>query len=199
MASPDETPNFEEFDSLFAPKERWKPSPEIEHQVYATLKDVLPLKLRPSDKDLEQFYDRGYQLYKTGQYKAALPYFKILNMVNPRNPKYLMAAAACSQMMKEYHAAVGYYTLAAILDDQNPYPQYHMADCLIKLEEPFQALIALEMGVNRCDEMAEFKGLKNRMELMMARLHKELEEKKAAGEILLKPIEPKHKPKDTKT
>lgn len=192
----EDPPQIEEWEVFTADTTRWKPSTEIEDQVLETLTGVLPLELRASDQTLEQFYERGYQLYKTGQYKAALPHFQMLNMVNPRHPKYLMAAAACNQMMKEYHAAVGFYTLAAILDDQNPYPQYYLAGCLIKLEEPLQALVALEMGVNRCADFPHFQSLKDRMQMMMDRLHHELEEKKAAGTLFIPGVETDIKPKE---
>ncbi len=177
METEDERPELTHFQ--VAP-ERWKPEPEVEDQILETVKDILPLKLRPSDRDLEKFYDLAYQLYKSGQYKSALPYFKMLNVIHPKHPKYVMAAAACCQMLKDYEPAIALYSIAAILDPQNPMPQYYIAGCSIKLKETFGALIALEMGVLRCTT-PQYQAIKDRMEMMMTNLHRELEEKKAAG------------------
>lgn len=188
----DELPAFEEFESETADTQRWQPSPEIQDQILEGLKGVFPLKLRPSDLVLEQHYDKGHQLYKAGRYKAALIYFRMLMMINPKNPKYLLATAACLHMQKDYFNAVDYYGMAAILDDKNPIPQYHMAGCMIKLEQPIGAMIALEMGLLRCDS-PRYKGLKERMQMMIARLDKELLEKKAAGLPYMTPTIPPSK------
>lgn len=178
MAEEEFSPNLDEIDVFAATTKRWRPNPATEAQVDALLKDSVPLKLRASDKTFEEFYERGFQLYKTGKFKQALSHFQILITAHPKHPKYLMAAAAANQMLKQYAAAVGLYTLAAILDEHNPYPLYYLTSCLIKIEEPLQALINLEMGIERCEKLPHLQGLKDRMKMMAEQLHKELAAKK---------------------
>lgn len=176
-------PQLEEFVILSADTKRWKPSPDVEDEVLEALRGAMPTKLRPSDQQIELYYEKAHNLYKSGHYKEALSYFHILVLANAKHPKYHMALGACYHQLKEYEKAIDCYTISAMLDDQNPIPQYHMAACMVKLDQPFAALVALEMGYPRCDSSSRFKGLKDRMKMMKERLHKELEEKKAQGSI----------------
>ena len=175
-----EMPDLEDFQAA-VDTTRWRPSPDIENAAIEVMRDVIPLEIRPTEQNFEKFYEKGYNLYKTGHYKEAIPYFEMLSIVNPKQPKYFMALGASYQMLKEYEKAVDFYALCAMLDEYNPIPQYHMAGCMIKMDAPFGALVALEVGYPRCDSSPKYKGLKDRMMMMMERLRKELEEKKAQG------------------
>lgn len=175
----DETPSLEEFITESETSD-WKPSPETQEQILGVLDGVIPTNMRPSELMLEKYYDRGHQLYKAGRYKAAMSYFKVLTNIKPQNAKYLMATGACHHMLKEYSAAMDYYTFAAIMDDQNPIPQYHLAGCMIKMEQPIGALVALTLGIERCN-LPRYNSMRDRMKMMMDRLDRELKEKQAAG------------------
>ncbi|MCE5318284.1 MAG: SycD/LcrH family type III secretion system chaperone [Parachlamydia sp.] len=180
MTESEDEPVLEELVTEYESKS-WQPPPETQDQILEVLEGVIPTNMRPSDQMLEKYYDRGHQLYKAGRYKAALSYFKVLTSVKPTHPKYLMAAAACHHMMKEYSTAMDYYTLAAMIDEENPIPQYHLAGCMIKMEQPIGALVALTMGIERCSSSPRYNSLGDRMKMMVARLDKELKEKQAAG------------------
>lgn len=182
----DDKPNLEDFTTTAEAKE-WSPSPETQEEVLEVLDGIIPTNLRPSDQMLEKYYDRGFQLYKAGRYKAALSYFRILTNIKHTHPKYLMAAGACHHMMKEYSTAMEYYTLAAMIDEENPIPQYHIAGCMIKIEQPIGALVALTMGIERCSKSPRYNAIGDRMKMMAARLDKELREKQAAGIPFINP------------
>lgn len=181
----DETPVLEEF-IIESDEPRWQPSPETQEQILEVLEGVIPTNMRPSDQMLEKYYDRGHQLYKAGRYKAAMSYFKVLTNIKPQNAKYLMATGACHHMLKEYSTAMDYYTFAAIMDDQNPVPQYHIAGCMIKMEQPIGALVALTLGIERCT-LPRYNSIRDRMKMMMDRLDRELKEKQAAGLPFINP------------
>jgi type III secretion system low calcium response chaperone LcrH/SycD len=161
-------------------KKRWKASPETEDQVLALLKGVLPIRLRANDKRLEEFYQHGYLFYVTGRYKIAKPYFQMLCFGRPDNTKYQMAVAACSHMLKQYPEAISFYTMILYFDTDNPMPLYHIADCYLKMFQPFGALIALDMAIKKCTNPKHQK-LKDRMTLMVSQLEKELKERQEAG------------------
>lgn len=177
----EEIVRLDQYESLSSDTTRWKPSPDIEDACIDLLKDIMPLKLRPTDLMIEKYYEKGYNQYKAGRYKQAVPFFQMLTVLNPKQTKYVMALAACFHMLKEYEEAITYYTLAAMFDDLNPLPQYHMAGCLIKLDQPLGAMIALEMGIQRSEGKARFKAICDRMKMMKESLHKELMEKKEQG------------------
>jgi type III secretion system low calcium response chaperone LcrH/SycD len=181
----DDAPNLDEYEVLTSDTKRWRPPPEIEDLALQVMKGIVPLKLRLTDQMIEQAYDRGHQLYKTGQYKEALSFFHLLSILNPKHPKYLMGIAACHHMRKEYEEAHHYYNMAAMFDEENPIPIYHMADCLIKMDDPLNALIALEVGLPRCDSSPRFATLKDRMKMMMQQLDGVLREKQSKGELTL--------------
>src|SRR5262249_55436431 len=100
----EEMPILEDF-QVFSDTTRWRPSPDIEDAAIELLRGVIPLKLRPTDQQIEKYYEKAYNLYKAGRYKEALPFFHILTMVNAKHPKYHMALGACYHMLKEYKTA----------------------------------------------------------------------------------------------
>jgi len=160
---------------------RWTPSREIEEQAILALKDALPLEMRASDADLEESYQKAYNLYQSGRFKDALPYFSLLCLARPNVPRFLMALGATYHMLKQYPAAITYYSLGYMLDPNNPRLQYHIADCWLQMEELPGAYIALEMGIEQAKKNPKFKNLLDRMQSMQNNLIKELEEKKKMG------------------
>lgn len=155
---------------------RWKANKEIEEMALQVVGEILPTEMRASDATLEEFYHHGFMLYKFGRYKEALSYFNMLMLANPQHPKYLMAAAACNHMQKDYLSAISLYGMTCFFEPDNPYPLYHMADCYIKTFHPLNAVISLEMAIEKCKE-PKHQALKDRMTMMVDRLGKELEHK----------------------
>lgn len=171
---PEEKPELLEMD-LHVTKKYYQPTAKAEEEALMALKGALPTSMRASPARLEEFYQHGYMLYKFGRYKHAETYFHMLVLADPGNPKYLMALAACMHMQKQYLTAVQLYSTVMYFEPDNPMPLYHTADCYIKIHQPFNALIALEMAVEKCRE-PKHEALKDRMKLMVARLGNELTE-----------------------
>jgi type III secretion system low calcium response chaperone LcrH/SycD len=161
--------------------ERYKFSPSVEQDVLTVIRKILPTTLRASDAKLEEFYAKGLNKYKAGQYKEALPYFKLLITAHPKEPRYVMAVAACFHMLKKYTDAAKLYTASSFLDPENPIPQYHLADCCIHLNNPIGAFIALEMALKRCKTSVGHKALQERIEMLLEGMKKDFEEKKKEG------------------
>jgi type III secretion system low calcium response chaperone LcrH/SycD len=174
----EEKPELRESQFEMVERKRWKASKDIEDKALSALQGVLPTRLRASTHRLEEFYQRGYLLYQFGRYQEAQPYFHMLVLADAENAKYLTALAACYHMLKDYVSAIQLYTTCMFFEPDNPLPLYHTADCYTKIFEPVGALIALEMAVEKCKD-PKHKLLKDRMQLMINRLNKELKEKMA--------------------
>jgi type III secretion system low calcium response chaperone LcrH/SycD len=137
----------------------------------SSAKEVLGL----TDAMIEGIYGQAYRLYNTGKFKDANQLFRLLIMINPVEPKYVMGLAACFHMLKEYKSAVDTYTIVNVVDPNNPIPLYHASDCYMQMGDPASALIALEMAVKRAGERPEFKTLKDRALLTISGLKKEFD------------------------
>lgn len=189
----------EEKKELYFGKEKkqapqWKASPEIYDMCLTLLKGALPVTIMASEADLEKAYGRGVSLYKAGRYDEAMAYFQTLSTINPKDSRYLMGTSASLHMKKDYYAAIQCYNLTSILDPDDPLPLYHMADCYIRLQQPVGAYMVLEMAIPRCDkDPLRFKGLKDRMTVMLNSLIKEFEAKKNQGVTNFRNDVPKEK------
>lgn len=130
-----------------------------------------------TDAFVEGIYGQAYRLYNTGKYKEASQLFRLLMMLNAKQPKYTLGLAACFHMLKEYKNAIQIYTVCGIVDPESPIPHYHASDCYMQMKDPVSAIIALEMAIKRAGERAEYKMLKDRALLTIDNLKKELQPK----------------------
>ena len=157
-------------------KEMSSAKEEIQELVKDYAKDSASAKeaMGLTDAMVEGIYGQAYRLYNTGKYKEASQLFRLLMMLNAKQPKYLLGLAACFHMMKEYKNAVEIYTVCGIVDPESPIPHYHASDCYMQMKDVISAIIALEMAVTRSGERAEYKMLKDRAILTIDNLKKEL-------------------------
>lgn len=160
---------------------RWKPSPQLETLALDMMKDIIPLQLRASDAKLEELYARGYNLYKAGRYREALPIFKLLAQANFKEPRYIMAMAATFHMLREYVSAAQAYYVVNMIDPDDPLPQYHLADCCFQMNNPISAYCALQMALKRCQKNPAYKNLEERIEIMIKSLKSDFEAKRREG------------------
>lgn len=193
-----------ELSDIGKPVERYKVPPSLEDEALKAIKGVLPTSLRDtdqaeeialrygeekldefnfraSDARLEEMYAKGYNLYKSGKYKEALPHFKLLIVAHPKEPRYSFAVAACLHMLKQYSEAGFMYNCSSFLDPSNPIPQYHLANCCLQINNHVGAYIALEMALKRCKQNVQHKALQERIEMQLANMAKDFEEKKNEG------------------
>ncbi len=140
-------------------------------------KDAAPAKksMGLSDEMVEGIYGQAYRLYNTGKYEDAAQLFRLLVMVNPSEPRYTLGLAACAHLLKDYKNAIELYTVCSIIDGESPIPLYHVSDCYLQVQDKFSAMIALEMAVKRSGNKPEFQTLKDRAEMTVQSLRKELE------------------------
>lgn len=157
-------------------------STETRNQALASLQAAgIPTDVRASEAQFEEFYSIAFNMYRSGNFKDAIPFLSILLMGRGTEAKYAFALAACHHMLKEYEKAISFYVLTAILDPKNPLPHYHEADCWINLQETASAYLALFMGIKKASASPEHKSLMDRMVSMQNRLKAEFAEKAKLG------------------
>lgn len=136
----------------------------------SSVKDILGV----SDQSAEGIYGQAYLLYNTGRYRDAGEVFRLLVMLNSTEPKYLIGLAACYHMLKEYQSASSTYNLASIIDPENPIPFFHASDCYLQVGDKASAASMLEMAVKRAANKPQFTTLKQRAEITLDTLKKEI-------------------------
>lgn len=137
-----------------------------------TAKDAM--KIDPAA--LENIYAQAYRLYNTGKYVEASHIFRLLVLMNAMEPKYMLGFAACFHMLKEYENAAHCYTLCSTIDSESPIPYYHVSDCYSHIGDKASSIISLEMAIERAGSKPEFAKLKERSQLTLKTLKKELKD-----------------------
>lgn len=159
-------------------------SKQTQNDALAVLQSVgLPTDVRATEAQMEEFYNIGYNMYRSGNFKDALPVFNIIAMGRPQEYKYIFAVGATYHMLKKYDEAIAFYVLAAILDPLNPTPHYHEADCWIHLQELSGAYMALFMGIKKATASSQYERILQRMTNSLKNLEVELSEKAKMGVV----------------
>jgi type III secretion system low calcium response chaperone LcrH/SycD len=164
----DDIPNVEDQSKKFAAA-----FDEISHKMLKqgmTPKDAMGV----SPQILENVYAQAYRLYNTGKYIEATHLFRILIMLNAMEPKYMLGLAACFHMLKEYENAIQSYTMCSALDPKTPLPYYHSSDCFIQMKDYLSAMICLELTMDRAGNKSEYAKMKERAQLSLEALRKQL-------------------------
>lgn len=126
-----------------------------------------------TDAMVEGIYGQAYRLYNTGKYKEAVQLFKLLVMLDVKQPKYMLGLAASYHMLKEFKNALEVYTLCGIVDPESPIPHYHSSDCYIQMKDNISAIVVLEIAVARANDKPVYQTLKDRALLTIENLKKE--------------------------
>lgn len=134
-----------------------------------TPKDAMGLK----PNVMEGIYAQAYRLYNTGKYVEAVHIFRILILMNPMEPKYLLGLAACFHMLKEYKNAIQTYTMCSMMDTTSPIPHYHSSDCFIQMKDYLSAMVCLQMTIDIAGEKPEFAKIKERAQLSLDSLRQQ--------------------------
>lgn len=132
-----------------------------------------------SNEYVEGMYSFAYRLYTMGKYDQALQIFRLLVMLNPLEPRYLLGLAACYHMLKDYDNASSCYMLCSILDPTDPLPYYHVSDCFIQLEDLEMAYDSLNLCIEHAKNKTDYKKIQDRAEVSLEVLKKSYTPKKA--------------------
>ncbi|MBS4168096.1 SycD/LcrH family type III secretion system chaperone [Parachlamydia sp. AcF125] len=126
-----------------------------------------------SDEMLEEFYGYAYRFYNAGNYADSQSLFQFLVTLDASRSKYALGLAASMHMQKKYQAAIEVYMLAAFYEQESPVPFFHIADCYLKLNQPYEALLALDDAI-RLGFYPRYSLLRSRAILMRKKIRDEL-------------------------
>lgn len=148
------------------------------------------------DDVMENCYKGAYNLFKAGKYKEAIKIFESLRYLNPYDPRYSLAIAASFHYLKDYSKAAANYIDCKECDLFNPIPCFHLYDCFIKLDQPLLAVNAIAEVILRCQDIPQYKEMKEKALLEKENLipylrewlksHSESSEKNVSNEIFNK-------------
>jgi|SRR5579862_2159599 len=124
-----------------------------------------------SVEEQEELYGIAFQLYELGNYPHAGQFFKKLVLCNPFAEKYWRGLASCHQMQKEYLAAIQAWTSSALLEDKDPLPHFHAAECLFSLGEKEEALHALQAAESLLTRNEQHALLRNKI-MVLKQVHR---------------------------
>lgn len=138
-----------------------------------------------SDEIIEHMYNYGYRLYNNGNYKSARDVFHGLVYFMPQEPRFVLALAASHHRLKEYDEAAKGYLSYALLEPENPVPLYYMYDCYYQNDYVGDAEACLLEVINRCGENPMYAKIKERSQLMLENLRKEIDQLEKEGRLVL--------------
>ncbi|MBV36925.1 MAG: CesD/SycD/LcrH family type III secretion system chaperone [Rickettsiales bacterium] len=150
----------------------------IREEVQKVMDDVFEKGMLPkeamglTDGMVEGIYGHAYRLYNSGQYREASQLFRLLVMLDATTQKYMMGLSACYHLLGEYENALMTYSVAEILNPEDPMPCYHSSDCYARMGEMDNALEQLQFAEEKCGERAEYAHLKDRIHLTVDNLKK---------------------------
>lgn len=108
--------------------------------------------LSPDDfnqEDLCLLYSLAVNLYERCEYEESQTIFQRLVLSRPLEKKFWMGLGSSFQMSENYEEALNAWSMASLIDDEDPAPHLHAAECLFSMTQQDQALLALEEARNR--------------------------------------------------
>ena len=102
-----------------------------------------------SPKEREIAYSLGYQHYEAGEFRLAKKLFLTLVYADPAQGLYWKGLAATLQMQERYAEAAQAWAMVALLNEKDPLPHFHAAECLLVLDEKSEAKKALQCAIER--------------------------------------------------
>lgn len=114
----------------------------------------------------ETIYAAGHAQYTAGRYEQAEQVFKFLTIHNPYDRRFPLALGSVKQVKGEYDQAIGYYSMAMVLDMMDPVAVFHTAECMTALGRADDAVEALGFVIRNSDK-PEHRAYKERSEAMI--------------------------------
>lgn len=121
------------------------------------------------EADYEALYALGHNLYSQARYQDAVRIFGFLVLQNHLEPRYMNAYASSLQMVGNYLEAIKSYSIASLMDMEDPLPTFHTAECMLALNMVTEAREALGFVISQC-KAPQYAPLQARAEAMLALL-----------------------------
>ena len=106
------------------------------------------------DRDYEAMYAVAHGMYSQERYADAQKLFSFLVACNPFDRRFHQALASTLQMTGDFEQAIGYYSMASVMDMKDPVPTFHTAECLAALGRLPEARDALQIVIDQSTDSA---------------------------------------------
>ncbi|AUI86204.1 CesD/SycD/LcrH family type III secretion system chaperone [Vibrio azureus] len=103
-----------------------------------------------SSETIEYIYSLAYNFFQSGKISQAEQIFQLLSMLDHYQARFFIGLGAAQQELGKYLEAINAYSVAALVDTQDPRPAFHAAECYLKLEQLTEA----ESGFYGAKEMS---------------------------------------------
>lgn len=100
-------------------------------------------------EDISLLYSLGVNLYDHSQYEDAKIVFQRLVLAQSHEARFWIALGASLQMLKSYEEALTAWAMASLIEDSNPVPHFHAAECLFSVHQYDEAHKALQEAKQR--------------------------------------------------
>ncbi|MBI2897647.1 MAG: hypothetical protein HYY06_29075 [Deltaproteobacteria bacterium] len=96
-----------------------------------------------------ELYSVGHWLYGVGRLEECADVFELLTTYEPAQPRFWFARGAVEQERRRLPEAIAAYSIAALLDEADPWPLLQMGECLLLHGDSDLAVEALGRAVER--------------------------------------------------
>lgn len=131
---------------------------------------IIKEELGITDGQMEAMYAIAYNQFQNTEFDAAAKSFSLLCMFDPFEYKYIFGIASCFHMKGEHELASMYYVIASGVDEKDPAPFFHTAECLLATNDKEGARDALALTFERAVISPQFSPLRKQAELLLKRL-----------------------------
>lgn len=119
-----------------------------------------------TEKEYQTVYASASSLYEQGSYEEASQLFTQLALNAPFCEAYWRGLAACRQMQGSYEASLHAWALTALLQEHDPLPHFHAAECYLSLNDKEEGLKALDAAKSLLNTSAEHQELGEKIAIL---------------------------------
>lgn len=118
-------------------------------EIMQEVKDLTQEEPRWTDEELDVLYASAFSFYQQGHFEKASKLFMQLTISSPFNVSYWKGLASSLQMEKKWNPALHAWALTALIEDSDPIPHFHAAECLFSSDQKEEAIKALSQASMR--------------------------------------------------
>jgi type III secretion system low calcium response chaperone LcrH/SycD len=125
-----------------------------------------------SEDELEALYGVAYNLYNQGQYDDSDKLFRLLCFLDHLDRRFWMGLGAVRQSLKRHADAIEAYSVAAVLDTEDPVVPLHAAECFLALGRLEEADSAITGALHYAGNEPRHKRVRDRAEALQQALQR---------------------------
>jgi len=128
-----------------------------------------------SETEVEEIYALGYDAWQQGKLDEAAEMFSFAALLQPLDPRFTFAFGCAIQQRGDHLQALALFMQAVQIKPTNPFISFHMAECLLALQERDAAADALQTVIKLCyaqvNDDPRYQPLREQAEVMLANIN----------------------------